>query len=165
MLNCSCAVAIVVPVLFERITLWNRLVQYLHDIVQKVGYPSFNLHSFITKSVNLWFLNSTIQFRGSNWNVRSRTRQGLNMSRGGDDISRLWGRCAHNNLESREHTCLSSLSKSSGLWAPCVGMILHCLTTSSPCFKTEREEISFLKPSKLSVLPGTQKNSGRDGWW
>lgn len=46
-------------------------------------------------------------------------------------------------IQSREHTCLSSRWKSSR-----VGVFLHCLTTSSPCLKTERKAISFLKPPR-----------------
>lgn len=89
-----------------------------------------------------------------------RTCQGVVMA-----SSRVRGRCAHKNSNPREHTCPSSLSKSSGHRAPCVGVILHCLTTSSPCFKTERKAISLLRATQVSAVQrclGTQ-NSGEGG--
>lgn len=50
-----------------------------------------------------------------------------------------------------------------GLSAPCVGVILHWLTTSSPCFKTEREAISFPEPWRCRRRR-TLRSSGGDGW-
>lgn len=124
-----------------------------------ISFPFLSLHPLTTRSENSVVWNTGVKLKCK---VQDRST---------DEHVQRW--CWHQltvrkvysrQFEQHEYTCLSSLQKWSRFWAPCVGVILHCLTTSSPCFKTQRKAISFLRPSRYQGRASWKPEKFMSGW-
>lgn len=105
----------------------------------------------------------TVQYNlgGLNWNVRIQGR-----SRGGDDIGRLGGRCAHYNFGvSWVHLPFRPVEIFRTLSSVCeMGCDLNT-ALPPPALVSKQRERQLAYQVVSAVLHGTHWNSGGDGWW